>query len=162
MKKILGLVMVVVLALCLGGCGQDAIPKADYRFTVEKFVVDWSSNEVSNSRDVFQDDYSLEKLEYSVVKTDKIYKNKRIEISGKIRNKFEKNNDFQFLFYASPGENLFFAPRVSLRDKNNLDRLKEGDFVKISCLFSRTHCQVYDGTFIIAFDFTDGILISKL
>ena len=136
--------MAVVLALCLGGCGKN-IPKADYSFSAKDFVTDCLHHD--------------NELLTTIEKANKIYKNKRIEISGKIFFKLETGGDFLIVFDV-PLHDVFIF-KVSVRDKNVLDKLKEGDSVKMSCLFGRIACSGDNGIKFF-FEFTDGVLIEKM
>lgn len=149
MKKILGLVMVIVLALCLGGCGQDAIPKADFSFSAQDFMMDCFLNHDKEPA-------------YSLVKANRIYGNKRIEINGEIMVK-SKEGDFQIVLGFRQVEKIKSVLRVSVRDRNILDKLNENDFIKMSCLFEKVYLRhPKEEESIFYFDFYDGILISKL
>ena len=140
--------MVIVLALCLGGCGQDTIPKADYSFSAQDFMRDCLLNHGKDLYDIMKE-------------ANKIYKNKRIEINGEIMLK-SKERDFQIVLGFRQVEKINFVLRVSVRDKNILDKLKEEDFIKMSCLFDRIALQEEKDEIFVYFDFYDGVLISKL
>ena len=161
MKKILSFVMAVVLALCLGGCGQ-IVPKADYSFTAQDFVMDYFTNHYSKGE--FDSVKIVDKLK--VKKFDKIYQNKRIEISGTIEMISKTIDNHHFVtFYVPQGEKLAIGLRVVVRDKNFLYRLKKEDCIKMSCLFDgiiEDYGLIDKEGFIVWFNFIDGVLISKL
>ncbi|MCQ2361493.1 MAG: hypothetical protein MJ048_00460 [Acidaminococcaceae bacterium] len=162
MKKLIILIMMVVMALSVGGCGgnEPTVPKADYSFTAQDFVRDYFSNYYGKG--AFDSVKIADK--FNVKKFDKIYQNKRIEISGIIEMITKTNDNHHVVtFYVPQGEKLAIVLRVFVRDKNTLDRLKKKDFIKMSCLFDGIVENYEHKEFlVVTFDFIDGVLVTKL
>lgn len=150
MKKLIVLIMMVVMALSVGGCGgnEAIVPKEDYKFTAKEFVDDCIEN---------HGDEIIKSLKASL----QLYKGKRIELKGGVFSN-SNNGDLVLLSGGQRGNGVAVV-RLSFRNVEDRKRFKEKDYVKISARFNNLDFKtVGDDSGALLFDFDDAIFMNKL
>ena len=152
MKKILSLVMVFVMALCLGGCGQD-IPKADYTFTTEELIDDCFQK---HGTDIGE----------SVLTAEKFYFNKRIELIGFV---YSNSKEYKFkgpkfaVLHGRVSDKMAIWFKIVFRNEEDRNKFLEKEYVKLSARFKMlSGGEDSGGKYVVIFEFDDGIFLEKL
>ena len=160
MKKIIGLVMMVVMAICLMGFHIGNASSVEYKFSAGDFIIDVSTNHGKNCLE-------------SLLECTKFYKDKRIEIDACIlfnaraviaqmygeKVAEEKCQYADVIIGDRVMDRYRFLLKLKARDYNDFESLKVGDKVKISGVLDDVKYGTTDGWDVLEICLVDGVLV---